>query len=625
MNKINQYDIKAHEIDPCTLSNYSKFEVLKTYLELDVSFEEKKISGNVTYHLKVIEDTNVIRFDTSYLDVNSVSVNDEESEFTLGERIEPFGSPLQVLLQSKRDDLLTVTVYFKTTEKCTAIQFIKGDTGPYIFSQCQAIHARSLFPCFDTPAVKSVYEFKARSSSQCLMSGIAQSCDEKNTYKFVQNVPIPSYLVSITSGNIHSAPIGPRSDVLSELPNLKACQWEFEKDTENFIQIAEKLIFEYEWSSFNALVLPASFPYGGMEIPNYTQVTPTLICEDRSQVRVLAHELAHSWSGNLVTNKSWEHFWLNEGWTVYLERRILGKIAEAEARASGISNQQEYGEKYRNFCSILGWNSLKDAVETMDAKFTSLVIDLENINPDDSFSRIPYEKGFNFIFYLEKKLGGLKDFDPFITYYFKKYRYKSLDSFQFIDTLYEFFIPLGKKETLDSINWNEWLYSQGLPTVIPEFDTSLADECYRLADSILECFTTGEYDRLPDVKNLSSNQDILLIETLQEKLKSSKPSPDLIQSLSEKFPKYTESSNGEIITAWCGLLLSLRKCSEDDRIVIKYADWLGIVGRMKYVRPGYRVLSRAVSKDFAIKTYKKHELVYHPICRDLVKKDLGLN
>ncbi|KAG7663583.1 LAP2 [[Candida] subhashii] len=623
IEKIRQ---RSHELDPCTQSNYSKFDVKHTDLSLSVSFETKTLAGVVTYTLINKDASNEVILDTSVLDINQVKVNGNSAEYKLGE-LSMYGTPLIIPIDSKQQEI-QITVEYNTTDKCTAIQFIQGDTGPYIFSQCQAIHARSLFPCFDTPGVKSPYKFTAKSPSVCTMSGRPQPSSQKNIYYFDQPIPIPSYLVSITSGNLKKAPIGPRSDVYSEEPNLAACKWEFEKDMENFIQIAEQLVFEYEWERFDSLVLPSSFPYGGMEIPNMTQLTPTLICKDRTQTKVMAHELAHSWSGNLVTNCSWEHFWMNEGWTVYLERRIVGAIAAAEAKSQGKANPEEYGEQVRHFNMIIGWNGLIDSVNTMDPKFTSLVWDLENQDPDDAFSRIPYEKGFSFLFHLECKLGGLKAFDPFIKYYFKKFRYTSLNSAEFVKTLYEFYEPLGKASLLDSIDWNTWLFGSGLPEY-PNFDTTLADQVFQYVEKwvttiqnngdILQQFSET------DVESFEGEQEMLLLETLTEKFKTMKVSPDLIKKLPEIYPKYNNSGNGEFISRWNELLISFGKYNATDPIVQKFANWIGSVGRMKYVRPGYKLLISGVSLEFAIATFKRFENNYHPICKTMVKKDLGLD
>jgi leukotriene-A4 hydrolase len=194
---------------------------------------------------------------------------------------------------------------------------------------------------------------------------------------------------------------------------------------EKFMEAAEAIIYPYAWTTYNALILPASFPYGGMENPVFTFATPTIISGDKQNIDVIAHELSHSWSGNLVSNASWEHFWLNEGWTTYLERRIQAAI---------------HGEPFRDFSAIIGWKALTDSIELFgkDHEFTKLIVDLKGKDPDDAFSSIPYEKGFVFLYHLEKLVGKEK-WDTFIPHYFTTYKFKSLDSFEFKATLLDFF------------------------------------------------------------------------------------------------------------------------------------------------------------------------------------------
>ncbi|KAF5011604.1 hypothetical protein F66182_15338, partial [Fusarium sp. NRRL 66182] len=198
-----------------------------------------------------------------------------------------------------------------------------------MFSQCQAIHARSIFPCQDTPDVKTTFDFNITSPFPVVASGLPvrdANAKSNNLYKFKQNVPIPSYLFAVASGDLTEAPVGPRSVVVSSPDKIDDCKWELEAHTEKFIEAIERIVYPYAWGEYNILILPPSFPYGGMENPIYTFATPSLISKYRENVDVIAHELAHSWSGNLVTNASWEHFWLNEGWTTYLERRIMGAV-----------------------------------------------------------------------------------------------------------------------------------------------------------------------------------------------------------------------------------------------------------------------------------------------------------
>lgn len=626
MVELIRKQVLSPESDPCTLSNYRQFQVIDTKLDLEVFFDSKAVGGSVTYNLQRLDvSADTIILDTSHLAIEKVLINDVTVDFAIHDVQPPYGSPL--LFPAPQTDSLTAKIQFKTTEKTTALQFIDGNTAPYLFSQCQAIHARSLFPCFDTPGVKSPYKMTVKSPYPCLMSGRPVPSNAANVYEFNQPIPIPSYLVALASGDIHSLPIGPRSAIYSELPGLQACQWEFERDMENFIKIAENLIFPYEWERYDALVLPLSFPYGGMENPNITFATPTLISGDRSQVRVMAHELAHSWSGNLVTNCSWEHFWLNEGWTVYLERRILAGLATQEAVKAGKSVEEAatYGEQVRHFSAIIGWSALEATVELMKPEFTSLVWDLKGKDPDDSFSRIPYEKGFNFLYFLETKF-GIEAFNGFIKHYFTKYRYKSLDSYQFLDTIKEYFEPLGKSDVIESIDWNLWYFTPGLPPA-PGFDTTLADACYSLANEWVS-YISGKSTEVPvtSINEFEPDQHSLFLETLSNKLKNvdREQARKGIAKFIETYPYYASNQNGEILSNWNDLIITHGGLSQDNEHVIRYAQWLGTVGRMKFVRPGYLLLSRNVDHDFAVATFKQFEAKYHPICRSMVQKDLKL-
>ncbi|ERF71073.1 Leukotriene A-4 hydrolase [Endocarpon pusillum Z07020] len=429
--------------DPNTLSNYNSWRTAHTTANLEILFDEQRLSGNVVLTLKSIThaESKQIFLDTSHLDISAIKVNGRSAKWDLLPRREPYGSPLRISLETgiAADQTVEVVIYLSTTTSCTALQWLtpaqtSNKRQPYMFSQCQAIHARSLFPCQDTPDVKSTFDFNITSPLPVIASGIASPANptappppgRSSLYKFHQPLPIPAYLFALASGDIVTAPIGPRSVVATSPDQLSACVDELSADTESFLQAAEKIVYPYAWQQYNVLVLPPSFPYGGMENPIFTFATPTIISHDRQNVDVIAHELAHSWSGNLVSNASWEHFWLNEGWTTYLERRIQASIHGNDA--------------WRDFSAIIGWKALTDSVEQFghDHEFTKLVVDLKGKDPDDAFSSIPYEKGFNFLYYLEKLIG--KDrFDTFIPHYFTVWRGKSLDSYDFKATLLDFF------------------------------------------------------------------------------------------------------------------------------------------------------------------------------------------
>ncbi|CAI5757475.1 unnamed protein product [Candida verbasci] len=629
MNVIEKHRPKhSPEIDHSTLSNYQNFKVNSTDLHFNIHFEKRIVTGVVTYDLTNLTNTDKVELDTSYLVIYKAFVNDEQVDFKLHERSDPLGSKLSIAIPELKE--FKVKVEFETTDKCTALQFLPkeatdGKKEPYLFCQCQAIHARSLFPSFDTPAIKSTFTLSATSPLPTLMSGLPVK-QEDNTYYFKQPVPIPSYLISIASGDLTSAEIGPRSKVYSEPCNIDDCKWEFEKDMENFIQIAEKLIFQYEWTNFDSLIITMGYPYGGMECPNLCQLTPTLICKDRSQVSVVAHELAHSWSGNLVTNCSWNHFWLNEGWTVYLERRILEALAVIEAKEKGIENPEAYGESVRQFNAIIGWTDLENNLKAMGStvdKYSTLVQDLKNNeDPDDAFSTVPYEKGFNLLYLIEKTVGK-SNFNKFIPKYFNHFKNQSLDTYQFIDYLFEQF-PDQHKE-LDSIDWETWLYKPGFPPVDPKFDTSLVVKCYKLSEKWLNA--TKHQHNLKfsknDIESFTPNQSVVFLDSLisYEKIEgiSWKDHQDVLNEMSKIYTTYNETLNAEIKFRWYYLLVT----GHLDEYEYKLADWLGTVGRMKFVRPGY-VLLNEVDSRLATETYCKFKDFYHPICSQLVKKDLGL-
>ncbi|KAF1813311.1 leukotriene A-4 hydrolase [Eremomyces bilateralis CBS 781.70] len=607
--------------DPNTLSNYDEFVTRHITANLEVDFEGRRLSGDVVLRMRsVTGEGDRVVLDTSYVDIKGISIGGKKASWDIAPRVEPYGRPLAILLGDavQKDQEFEVSISLSTTPECSALQWLgpeqtSNGQHPYMFSQCQAIHCRSIFPCQDTPDVKATVDINIRSPLPVVAGGLPTGTrdfqpgkDGKRgtlLYTFEQKLPIPSYLFALASGDLATAAIGPRSSVVTGPEELQGCKWELEEDMEKFMEAAEGIVYPYAWTTYNVLVLPPSFPYGGMENPIFTFATPTIISKDRQNIDVIAHELAHSWSGNLVSTCSWEHFWLNEGWTVYLERRILAAV---------------HGEAHRDFSAIIGWKALEDSVKLYgaDHEYTKMVPNLKEVDPDDAFSSIPYEKGFNFLYHLEKLIGKGK-WDRFIPHYFTVWKARSLDSFEFKQTLLDFFAAdADASQKLHDLDWDTWLFGPGLPPK-PDFDETLAKECYALADKWERRTTGADASFAPqpsDIAHFSANQTVVFLERLQTSTTPFRPADMELMGATYRL---SESANVELVSRFYSLALKSRA----EAFYAPAAELLGTVGRMKFVRPLYRALN-GCDRQLAIATFERNRGFYHPICRGMVEKDL---
>ncbi|KAI8089608.1 peptidase family M1-domain-containing protein [Halteromyces radiatus] len=608
--------------DPSSLANLKQVKNTHLHLDWTISFDKKNISGHVILDLHTLEDNvDKVILDSSYLDIQRVSLNEQDLTYTISERHPCLGSALTIQLAQPivtAGTKFQLKIDYNTTDKCTAIQFLEpeqtvGKKQPYLFSQCQAIHARAFCPCQDSPAIKLTYSASVTSPLPVIMSalktGEVQGTNGLTTYGFEQRTSIPSYLIAIAAGNLVSREIGPRSSVWCEPEVIEQAAWEF-NGTEEFIRTGEDLLTPYEWGRYDLLILPPSFPYGGMENPCLTFVTPTLLAGDRSAVDVVAHEIAHSWMGNLVTTHNWEHFWLNEGHTVFIERKITGRL---------------HGEAERQFSAIIGWKALKESVELFgtDSPATVLKPDLSSgIDPDDYFSSVPYEKGFNLLYHIEKVVGGGDIFEPFLKSYVGKFAGQSITTEQWKDYLYEYFEKNHGQTLVDKLNtidWNTWINGPGMPPVDPEFDTTLAKQCYDLADrwdkardnTDLSGFTAS------DVESFSAGQKIVFLERLTD----CAPLPHALIRKMDELYQLTKIRNADIRFRWQNLCV----VTSYEPIYPEVVEFITEQGRMKFVRPLYRLLHEAKNgKQLAIDTFLKHKDFYHPIAATLIEKDIGL-
>ncbi|ORY65251.1 peptidase family M1-domain-containing protein [Pseudomassariella vexata] len=616
-SQLRQYSLGPSKMaprDPNTLSNYNCWLTRHTTVDFKVNFEKQRLEGSVSLKLESLTDkeSKEIVLDTNFLTVTSVKLDSSEFPWEIRDRVEPYGAPLYISVPDgvTKGESVKLDIVLETTSKCLGLQWMTPEqTGnkkhPYVYSQCQAILARSIFPCQDTPDVKSTFTFNITSRLPVVASGVPVPSDTagegEKLFQFEQKVPIPSYLFALASGDLAFAPIGKNSVVATGPEAIDGAQWELKGDMDKFLDVAQKLVFDYQWGEYNVLVLPPSFAYGGMENPIFTFATPTIISGDRQNVDVIAHELSHSWSGNLVSTCSWEHFWLNEGWTTYLERRIGAAL---------------HGEPQFDFSAIIGWKALEDSVKLFgdDHEFTKLIVSHKGVDPEDAFSSVPYEKGFHFLYYLDR-LVGREHFDKFIPHYFQTWARKSLDSFEFKQTFLDFFNGYGNeeiKERIAQIPWEERFYKPGLPPK-PDFDTSYVDSCLALAEK----WKQEEYK--PDAKDIepfTANQTLVFLQAVQDF------SPSLSAERSHLLGttyNISSSKNVELKSAYYVIALK----AGDKRELPGIVELLGGVGRMKFVRPLYRHLN-AVDRDLAVKTFEKNKNFYPSTTKSQLAKDLSL-
>lgn len=611
--------MRLSPIDPSSYSNAHELIIRHVDLDWTVNFEKSTLSGSATLYFKTVNnDVGEIFLDASDLSIASVAIKGPAGEIPLtwdvGSPIENIGSKLTIYLPTATSGEFMVFIEYETSPKASALQWLTaaqtcGKRHPYLFSQCQAIHARSIVPCQDTPAVKFTYNATLRHPTDVvgLMSAVKKKSEPGISY-FEQKTPIPAYLLAIVVGALVERQIGPISSVWAEQEQIDESAEEFSQ-TADFIAKAEEICGPYVWGRYDLLVMPPSFPFGGMENPCLTFVTPTLLAGDKSLATVVAHEIAHSWTGNLVTNKNFEHFWLNEGFTVFVEGKIAGRL---------------FGNASRDFHALHGLSELSDCIKTQLAstpELTKLVVDLTNCSPDDAFSTVPYIKGSTFLRYLEDLLGGPEKFEPFFRSYLNKFKFQSVLTNDFKKELYEWFRRDASNEVfLERIDWDRWLFGEGMPPVIPNYDRSLLDACQKHA----KIWAENDLDSIKSspilTEPLTSIQTIEFLAQLLEKKTIKNLSPEKVALLDETY-KIHATKNAEIRFRFVRLYIRAKMMNKMDEILA----FLNSNFRMKFVRPIYKELACwPEARPIAIENYNKVKDEMMSVCAYTVSKDLGL-
>jgi aminopeptidase N len=589
----------ALEKDHYSFANVEHFVTEHLHLDLRVDFERQVLSGNASLRMRQLDaEAAEIVLDTRDLTIESVVVSiggDEpaDADFELGETDAALGTPLRIRLPraATGGEPWTVTIEYETSPHSTALGWLPpgltaGGEHPFLFSQSQAIHARSWIPLQDTPAVRITYSARIQTPPDLLAVMSADNDPETErtgVYEFEMPQPIPSYLLAIAAGNLYFAAIGEDTGVYAEPEQLEAAAFEF-ADTQAMFETAEAMFGPYRWGRYDLLILPPSFPYGGMENPRLSFLTPSLLAGDRSLVSVVAHELAHSWSGNLVTNQTWRDGWLNEGWTSYLEYRLMQVIYDEDRAAE--ENLLNYEELLLNF-------------ERIEPKYQALAPRIAELDPESGQGTIPYHKGNLFLQFLEHAYG--RDvFDQFITDYFNEFAFQVITTEDFVDYLDRKLIAVHH-DVVTREQVERWMYEPGLPddAVLP------TSRNLRRAGELAQQWSAGEIDTaaLP-IASWSPQAMIHFINSLDADL----PTEKLVEL--DSALGLSSTQNAEIGRTWFIQVAKRRHEPAYERM----AEHLRRFGRVRLIRPIYVALAENGSDmELAKELFDSARGTYHPI------------
>jgi len=591
--------------DPSSYANVSAVVATHLVLDLTADFEARVLSGTaeLRFDRQDASATEIV-LDTRDLDIRKVEAAIGsgawvESKFTLDAATPAYGAALRIAAPPGAD---RVRVTYATSPAAKGLQWLTppqtaGRKHPFLFSQAQAIQARSFIPLQDAPGVRFTYDATIRVPKDLvavMAAEIVPGQSGTGVYQFRMPQPIPAYLVALAIGDLTFKSMSDRTGVWAEPSVVEAAAREFE-DTEKMIQATEALYGPYRWGRYDLLVLPPSFPFGGMENPRLTFATPTILAGDKSLVSLVAHELAHSWSGNLVTNATWGDFWLNEGFTTYLERRIVEAV---------------YGRPRADMEAMIGLRDLEDGRKDLTIpKDRTLLPDLTGRDPDDAYSTVPYEQGALFLAFLEAKFGRAP-FDAFLRRWFDEHAFKSVTTSDFVAYL-KTHLMSSRPDVVTEAQIQEWLTTEGVPSfaALPQSDAFVRVEQARDA-----WLGGGPLDALAGTAAAWSTQEwIHFVDALPRRME-----PNRLAALDKRFG-LTTSKNAEIAHVWYRLAIANRYAAAYQAM----ERYLIQIGRRKLILPLYRDLA-ATPEGLAQakKIYAAARDGYHPLAQDAVDEVL---
>jgi aminopeptidase N len=598
--------IELNRIDAHTYSNTNEIHTVHLHLDLDVSFENHTIYG-VARHEMNPHTCDTAVFDIKGLAINKVTLGkgkEKATEYVIGENDELLGQSLAVKIA---ENTKYINIYYQTTENTEALDWLQpsltaGKKHPYMYTQGQAILTRSWIPLQDTPMNRISYsaDVKVPAGLLAIMSASnPKKKSENGKYHFEMKQRIPAYLIALAVGDMEYTSLGKNCGVYSEPELVDACVYEF-ADLPKMIAAAESIYGEYRWDQYDLVILPYSFPFGGMENPRLTFANPTIIAGDRSMTSVVAHELAHSWSGNLVTNATWNDFWLNEGFTVYFENRIMEKL---------------YGKESADILALIEFQDLEAELARMKEsdhpEDSQLKLELDERAPDDGMTDIAYIKGAFFLRTLEAAVGREK-FDTFLKGYFDAYAFKTITTEDFITYL--------NKELLEpnsvAFNTNEWIYETGLPENCVTLTSDRLDKMKTLSNRVNEGenIFTGSFANSKR-GDFTSQEWQTFIRGLDQSIPN-----EMMNKIDAQF-KFSTEGNPALKSDWFYLAIK----SGNKKLRPEAAAYLNKIGRRWYIESIYQACKDSEDPDdlaWGKSVFEEAQKNYHFVSKSTIQEIL---
>jgi len=590
--------------DPHTYAQPGEARVTHVSLDLVPDFATKRIAGTVRLTINRTAGADSVILDVRDLSIKSVKDSKGAAlGFNVGASKEFMGAPLAIALPATGD---TIVIDYETSPQAAAVQWLgpaqtAGGKLPFMFTQGQAILTRTWIPTQDGPGIRQTYDasvhvpagMRAVMSAQHAGTDGEKDPEGRSVYRFRMAHAIPPYLIALAVGDLSFRPIGTNTGVYAEPSVVERAAAEF-SEVDQMIAAAEKLYGPYRWGRYDILVLPPSFPFGGMENPTLTFATPTILAGDKSLVSLVAHELAHSWSGNLVTNANWNDFWLNEGFTTYIESRIMEELR---------------GKPYADMLRQLGRQDMQGAVTAaggLEGPDTRLQLDLASRDPGDGMTDIAYEKGAAFLQTVESVVGRER-LDAFLKDYFDHFAFQPMSSERMVAYMKQKLLKPGEAER---INLQAWIFQPGMPANIPPVNSA----AFAAVERQVEAWKSGGSAASLETQTWSTHEWLHFLRTLPDTISAAR-----MADLDSTF-KLSSSGNSEVLFAW------LRKA-----IANRYQPafpalerFLTSQGRRKYVAPLYADLAKTDwGKAMAMDIYRRARPTYHSVSTGTIDETLN--